>query len=799
MPNELHVFISSKMQELAPERQLLHDLLPRLGNDLVRLRAWVFESDAPAADASIREVYLNALKHSALYIGLFWKQYGEWTVDEFQRATEWGIDRHIYVKNVDADQREAALTAFLDTQSDVVSGITPKWFTTLDDLREQVQKSIEVWLQDRLMRHPGDHSALLVEFSDDLGHRLPKRLIGRDVLLRDVRALLDEGERVLLQGFGGMGKSALAAAVAGAWADDNRGKVLWLRVGSDEADSLFEALARPFDAQQAIANAPGNDRARAIRQVLTEGAVSLIVLDDVWNGAALNQVLRGIPRKIPVLITARQRYAVDHILEVGRLDPVDALRLLGHYAGQAYAETDAGAREICHQLGYHAFALEVAGKTIKVDRITPADLMARIAAAPHEIAMPEDFAEEGRTSITELLTASVYALDESARQAFLALGGMFVPSATPGLLSRCMNRPLAAVDEALTTLQRRGLAERVPESENSLAYYRIHDLAYSFARQVGQRQPMCAPEAVITTCQAYAAEHEADLRALEAELGNILGAADFARRGDSPTTQAALIAIMRALCGPYLSTRGHSLRFVDLLDAAIAAAEASGPDQDEARLFLLGKRGNTYYDRGQLDHALRCYQGALALAESLGLRHLETLLLCNVSKVLADQDDPGAAANFERAYQIASELEDMFLVGYVLEHQGYYAQARGDYAAARGYFAEEVALAEYLNDPETTFFALLNLGSVDYHLGDFAGALVHHRRALSLAETGGNRIWMAYALQSMGEDHHRLAEHEPAKTCFQRALALFRESGMQAKIAEVENYMRTADYPIPAG
>lgn len=801
MTNELHVFISSKMQELAPERQLLHDLLPRLGNDLIRLRAWVFENDAPAADSSIRAVYLNALKHSALYIGLFWKQYGEWTVDEFRHATEWGIDRHIYVKNVEAGERDAALDAFLSAQSDVVSGITPKWFTNLDDLREQVQKSVEVWLQDRMMRHPGDQSALLAEFSDDLP-ALPPRLIGRDRLLSEIRGLLDEGERVLLQGFGGMGKSALAASVAAAWLDDSRGRVLWLRAGSEEADALIEALARPFDAQQTISNATNSDKLRAIRQVLSEGGVSLVVLDDVWNGPALNQVLRGIPRKIPVLITARQRYALDHILEVGRLDSVDALRLLGYHAGQTYRPDDAGAQEICHQLGGHAFALEVAGKTIRVDRITPGELMARIAAAPHEIAMPEDFAEEGRTSITELLTASVYALDEDTRRVFLALGGLFVPTATPRLLARCMNRPVPVIDEALTTLQRRGLAERIRESENSLAYYRIHDLAYSYARQVGQRRAECAPDTVIAACCDYTRESEADLNALDAELGNILGAAQAARQSDTPEAPLALVTIMRVLCGHYLSARGHTLRFLDLLDAAIAATEetqASSSDDAEARLFLLGKRGNTYYDRGQLDQALRCYQGALELAQRLGLRNLETLLLCNVSKVLADQDDPRAAANFERAYQIASDLGDLFLVGYVLEHQGYYAQSKADYAAARDYFAEEVALAESLNDAETAFFALLNLGSADHHLDEYASALGNHQRALTLAETHDNRIWMAYALQSIGEDQHRLAQHDTAQNAFQRALALFRESGMQTKVAEVEAYMRSADYPIPSG
>ena len=120
----------------------MHRLLPALGSDLVALRPWVFEDDAPAADASIRSVYLDALKRSALYLGLFWNEYGEWTVDEFERATEWGIDRHIYVKNVDAGQRDPRLQAFLDEQSNVIAGITPKWFESVDDLLEQVRKSI---------------------------------------------------------------------------------------------------------------------------------------------------------------------------------------------------------------------------------------------------------------------------------------------------------------------------------------------------------------------------------------------------------------------------------------------------------------------------------------------------------------------------------------------------------------------------------------------------------------------------------------------------------------------------------
>jgi tetratricopeptide (TPR) repeat protein len=773
------------MQELAPERQALHELLSTLSTDLVTLRAWVFEEDAPASTASIRDVYLAALKNSALYLGLFWNEYGEWTIDEFEHATQWGIDRHIYVKNVDIDQRNLRLQAFLREQSDVISGITPKWFTTTADLCEQVRKSVEVWLQDRLVRRRGDASATLVEFSDDIPE-LPSTLIGRDSKLAEIRRLLDDGVQVLLQGFGGMGKSALAATVAAQWIDENQGSVIWLRAGSEDADMLFEALARPFNAHQIVATATGNARLKALRDLLTNSGATLLVLDDVWDGAALNQVLKALPRSLRVLVTSRQRYALDDIVEVGRLEADEALKLLGYHARQNF-NLNAPAKELCRQLGYHAFALEIAGKTLRVDGILPEDLLQRVATAPHNLAMPGDFAEEGRTSITELLDASLYALDEPVRQMFLAFGALFAPSATPELLARCMQRDEDEVKNALATLQRRGLAEHMRESGKTVRYYRIHDLAYSYARTIVSKRGF-SPQAVIEACRDFTLAHENDLETLDAEQSNLFGAAEASKNLDGKM----LLEIIQALAGHYLTYRGYTLTFVELLDAAIAVAEQMGPDPIDARQYLLGKRGNAYYDRGDLPNALRCFEAALDLTRTLGKRDRETLLLCAVGKVLSDQNSDEVDSYFEQAYRIADDLDDNFLRGFVLEHRGYHAQSKGDYEATRRFFAEEAALAERIDDLETLFFALLNLGSAENDLEQLQDALAHHQRALEIARAQDNRIWMAHALQSLGEDYHRLENDDLAQQCLREALALFRESGLQAKVTEVETYLKSA-------
>src|SRR5688572_28738222 len=177
MSNKISVFVSSKMAELRAERDLLIQLLPQLGGENYQIQPWIFESDANASNNSIRQVYLEALERSDLYIGIFWQEYGEWTVDEFRRAAELGIPRHIYVKNVDARERDPRLTKFLEKESDVRFGITPVWYTTLDEFRNHVARSTQQWLENRRITYHTTTNAIIATMSDDIPD-LPRRLIG---------------------------------------------------------------------------------------------------------------------------------------------------------------------------------------------------------------------------------------------------------------------------------------------------------------------------------------------------------------------------------------------------------------------------------------------------------------------------------------------------------------------------------------------------------------------------------------------------------------------------------------------
>ena len=488
----------------------------------------------------------------------------------------------------------------------------------------------------------------------------PDKLFGRNNLLEDVNAHLANKKRVLLQGFGGAGKTAVATLVAAKWLEKNKAPVLWLQAGDDDVTTLFDALARAFDAQQTLSQS--KDTAKTIRDLLGKNKISLFVLDDVWNAYALSQVLEAIPETIPILVTSRQRYPNLTRLDVGRLGREAALELLAHYAlppltgevsesrgslvnaddgvlamdsrlsdggvlvrnaaslpGHTVNETppvregkdEEGANQLCELLGDHAFALRIAGITLAVDELTPEMLLQRIANAPHSLKTPLEFAETGRESVAALLSASLTALNEEAYEAFMGFGALFTTSCTAELLALCTRRSEEETEEALINLQRRGLAERISEAGSDVITYRLHDLAYSFARANNHFRLSSAQRA----CQVFLKKHQHDFNVLDAEITNLLGATEAARDGKH---DVLFVEMMRELVvgNAYYAARGHSPRSFELLKTASDKAKELG--DLEAAHYLIARIGDSYRELyGDLDRALGAFEEALEIARSL--------------------------------------------------------------------------------------------------------------------------------------------------------------------------------------
>lgn len=790
MPAKLKVFISSRMMELAEERQILSGLLPELGDNSFELETWVFEDDALASSQSIRQVYLDALEQSDLYLGIFWNGYGEYTIDEFNRAEEGGIPRHVYVKNIDAEQRDPRLDKFLEKASDVRFGVTPRWYQSAEEFKELVSRAVQVWLQNQALAYHSSTNVIIASDADDVPD-LPRKLIGRKKLVSRVLNLLEDNDRVLLRGFGGTGKTALAATIAADYLDEDMGDVIWIKAGTADADSIFEAIGRAFDQQQEVLSAEGDARDHVVRKILSQHK-GLLVLDDVWNGTSLARVATVLPRRMPLLATSRQRYPLDEVIEIGELESDEAIRLLDYHARKGFTDTP-DIVQLCETLGNHAFALEVAGKTLKVYEMTAEELLRRIEESPHDLSVPAGFGELGRTGIKSLLDASIDALDRNLYDTYVTLGGMFEPTVTGELMSRVMAQDLSDTRSALDDLVQRGLLN--DRQNNDLGYYQLHDLAYSYARTSYNSKGL-SYQPILEACRDFADEYAGELPYLDIEISNLLEAAESAREDDN---QTIFLSIMNALtvAGPYFAARGHTMRTLDLLRSAIDSAEKDG--EIEMGHYLCAKLGNAYAGfLGQFDLALESYQKSLELARQMNNYQREAILLTVIGTIRFRQGEDDSDDYHRQAEQIARDHDDPVILCQVLHNRGgqLVNEKEADYATGRDLSLEAVQIAKEHDLTELLFSSLLNAGAGQHELGDYEDALASHQEAYQLAENVDYLDWMADSSFSMAEDTHMMNDRGATQTYLENALRYARDSGAVAIATNVTDFAKKHDYQL---
>ena len=147
----VRVFVSSTLDELAPERAAVREAITQL-----RLTPVFFESGArPYAP---RELYQAYLEQSDIFVGIYWQRYG-WVApnmevsgleDEYELSAD--KPQLIYVKSP-APEREPDLQHLLDRIR--ADGVTSyQKFATPQDLRERVANDLALLLTERFTQTP---------------------------------------------------------------------------------------------------------------------------------------------------------------------------------------------------------------------------------------------------------------------------------------------------------------------------------------------------------------------------------------------------------------------------------------------------------------------------------------------------------------------------------------------------------------------------------------------------------------------------------------------------------------------
>lgn len=601
----------------------------------------------------------------------------------------------------------------------------------------------------------------------------PRRLIGRDDMKARLHNAIEHGEQASVYGYGGIGKTSVVATVVAEHIQNTGQPVVWLEFGYSEAVTVFEAIAAAFDERDTISRLSGDEQISALRSLLAKQQLPL-VLDDVWNEKALFQVLKAIPFDLPLLITSRNALPIEgDLLDIGVLPTEFALELLAYHS-RRNLDGDDDAKTLCEMVGNHTFAVELAGKHLKIDtELSIPDLISRLKNSVHRLEAPNSFGDVGRRGVDDLIGESYAALDANSQRLLAAMGGMHELGTSSALLAKLVEQPIEQVENCMIELGKRGLVSMERNEQYTIGH--IHALTYSFAKQLFRASTLYAK--VDHALLMFTAAHVKDFDLLEAEQPNILGL--LKRPSTAVTTKVDIM--QRLIKDGYLANRGHTKPFVELMDDVINLVK----DQQSLHV-LLSKRGNVAYHRGDYTKALENYKKALRIAVDEGMGDREVIMQCGIAKIRVEQNADDADTYLDAAQAKADELDDDFLRGWVLETRGYAAQHRNDYKNAVRYFGEGVELCRRVNDEEGLYFALLNLGTAYTKLEQTSKAESTLDEAFELAQRLDQKAAMAHVLESLGGLRFASGNIAKAFDNYSQALQIFQEIGQEKAAERVE-------------
>src|SRR5215472_2118285 len=389
----VRVFVSSTLDELAPERAAAREAITQL-----RLTPVLFESGARPYPP--RELYRAYLAQSDIFIGLYWQRYGwvapDMTIsgleDEYQLAGD--TPRLIYLKTP-AEAREPRLQGLLDrVRSEEVASYQK--FATPEELRERIANDLALLLTEHFTQ-PVD---------TPVAYRLApvpiprSRLIDREQELAQALALLqrDDVGLVTLTGPGGVGKTRLALQVAADLASQFTDGVAFIELSElKDPQLVVPTVARALGLSE-------TGHAGSVEELLLEylrPRHMLLVLDNteqLVSAAPLAVQALELAPNLKLLVTSREPLRVrdEHLVPVPPLALADPASLsdLEHLAQTPsvalfverareaqpdFALTSQNAAtivELCQRLDGLPLALELAAARLPL--LSPAALLARL-------------------------------------------------------------------------------------------------------------------------------------------------------------------------------------------------------------------------------------------------------------------------------------------------------------------------------------------------------------------------------------------------------------------------------------
>lgn len=638
------------------------------------------------------------------------------------------------------------------------------------------------------------------------------RLIGRERELEEAMSrLLHQNVRlVTLTGFGGMGKTRLAAQIAGKLVDEYpphfADGIWWL--GMEEAtsgDAIFatiaERLSVPIHGSVSIRE--------QVRHAL-RGRTLLLVLDNLEQVPDAAETVRELLSEAPgvrCLATSRRVLGLrgEQVLELQPLPDSEALQLFVERAREGssrFMEDIANqpcVAELCRRLEGVPLALELAAARGAL--LTPREMLDRLNERFRLLRSSSPDLPLRRRALHAAIEWSYELLPRDAKE-MLAQLSVFVG----GFTLEDMEAVCEADDvlESVEALRSHSFfrVEAISAAEPSrfLMLDSVREFAAARLRETGERVTSVsrrhAERFLHTARTRLAALRTAGevtaLQALELDGGNLRAAARWARETGmcGPDWIASRLALA---LGQWRHRRGFVQEAVEAVESGLEALCPDAPA--DLRADLLRERAGLHLDLRETFSARLRAEDALALSLMQG----DTVRHAKAENLL------GQAAMFEERFAEARErfaraLEEFTRAGLTVEvanlrtnlgvaerrdRSGTAAEREERLRAAKEHLEEALRLRRELQDCRGLAETLNSLGALAFEMGDLGRAEEFYREALACEQELKNTLEVALLLSNLGEVADRCGDALEAVRLFlssERLLAEVR-SPLQSVVA----------------